>query len=189
MKYTLTNQPQQISETKGEIENFSSYTIVLAAGTTPPTESTARITVSPWKSYPFKTSQGESLYAWIPNIAEGNSIEVSVVNFPLGEEGGDEVAKLSEQIQNLSGYVNVLAVEDMYAIDILNASNKNIEIETRCNLYIELTYTYESAITWFNGINWLSGFAPTLYQGKTYGINFSTKDGGASWNGMLIGGW
>lgn len=101
MKYTLTNQPQKINETKGEIENLSPYTIVLAAGTATPTEDTARITVKPWGSYSFKVALGEFLYAWIINEESGTTTEVSVVNFSLESEGGD-IVELNEQIQNLS---------------------------------------------------------------------------------------
>ena len=114
------------------------------------------------------------------------------------------LTEVEEQIQNLSSFVDVVAVDDIYNIDLENATNKKIAIETedevskeislsnvptRCQLFLELTYTNECAITWFDGVNWLSGFAPTLYEGKTYVIVFFTNDGGVTWNASTPVGW
>lgn len=109
MKYILTNQPQKINETKGEIENLSvRHTIVLAAGTSIPSVGTSTITVRPGESYPFKTILGEALYAWIINANDDETLEVSVINFPSEGEGGDtdisaietEIINQGKQLQN-----------------------------------------------------------------------------------------
>jgi hypothetical protein len=118
--------------------------------------------------------------------------------------GLDPSEELGEQIQNLSDFIPIVAVDDIYSIDLLNTANKKVEIATgdatgktislldvptRCELYIEFEYANECAITWFDGISWLSGFAPTFYEGKTYRLVFSTKDSGTTWHGMYSGGW
>ncbi len=109
MKYILTNQPQKINETKGEIQNVSvRHTIVLAAGTSIPSVGTSTITVRPGESYPFKTILGEALYAWIINANDDETLEVSVINFPSEGEGGDtdisaietEIINQGKQLQN-----------------------------------------------------------------------------------------
>ncbi|HAS80389.1 MAG TPA: hypothetical protein DCR90_05760 [Fusobacteriaceae bacterium] len=111
MKYILTNKPQKINETKGEIQNVSvRHVIVLAAGTSIPSVDTSTITVRPGESYPFKTVLGEVLYAWIINANDDETLEVSVINFPSEGEGGDtdisaietEIINQGKQIQNLS---------------------------------------------------------------------------------------
>ncbi len=109
MKYILTNKPQKINETKGEIQNVSvRHVIVLAAGTSIPSVDTSTITVRPGESYPFKTVLGEVLYAWIINANDDETLEVSVINFLSEGEGGDtdisaietEIISQGKQIQN-----------------------------------------------------------------------------------------
>jgi hypothetical protein len=43
-----------------------------------------------------------------------------------------------------------------------------------------LTYT-SGTITWFSGVRWILGSAPTLTGGKVYEIIFTTIDGGSTW--------
>jgi hypothetical protein len=43
-----------------------------------------------------------------------------------------------------------------------------------------LTYT-SGTITWFSGVNWVGGTAPTFTGGKKYEIVFSTENGGTTW--------
>jgi hypothetical protein len=49
-----------------------------------------------------------------------------------------------------------------------------------------LYFTYTSgAITWFSGITWDGGTAPTLTTTKVYEFTFKTYDGGTNWLGMI----
>ena len=43
------------------------------------------------------------------------------------------------------------------------------------------------AITWFAGITWAAGAAPTMALSKKYLMVFTTDDGGTSWLGALVG--
>jgi len=49
-----------------------------------------------------------------------------------------------------------------------------------------LLFTYTSGtITWFSGITWDGGSAPTLTGGKIYEFTFKTYNGGTNWYGAI----
>lgn len=48
---------------------------------------------------------------------------------------------------------------------------------------VEITHT-SGTITWFSGVQWPGGTAPTLTTGKTHLFTFVTDDGGARWRGV-----
>ena len=47
---------------------------------------------------------------------------------------------------------------------------------------LELTHT-SGTVTWFGGVQWPGGTAPTLTTGKVHLFTFVTDDGGTSWRG------
>jgi hypothetical protein len=47
---------------------------------------------------------------------------------------------------------------------------------------LELTHT-SGTVTWFSGVQWPGGTAPTLTTGKVHLFTFVTDDGGTSWRG------
>lgn len=116
----------------------------------------------------------------------------------------DKVDKdeLNTQMAEMLNYSTVAAVADVYTIDFANSPVKNVKIETEdtnaktvaisnvptdAELFIELTYTNAAAITWFAGITWLSGSAPTFTAGKVYRIALWKY--GSDWHGNCVGGW
>ncbi len=56
----------------------------------------------------------------------------------------------------------------------------NVPSSKAFDLRLLLTYT-SGTITWFSGVNWVGGTAPTLTGGKKYEIIFTTFDGGTTW--------
>jgi hypothetical protein len=50
---------------------------------------------------------------------------------------------------------------------------------------LELTHT-SGTITWFSGVEWPGGTAPTLTTGKTHLFMFVTDDGGSRWRGASL---
>ena len=48
---------------------------------------------------------------------------------------------------------------------------------------LELTHT-NGTVTWFSGVQWPGGTAPTLTTGRTHLFVFCTDDGGARWRGV-----
>ena len=113
-----------------------------------------------------------------------------------------KLEQLDSQMAEILNYSTVAAVSDVYTIDFANSPIKNVKIETEdtnaktvaisnvptdAELFIELTYTNAAAITWFAGITWLSGAAPTFETGKVYRIALFKY--GTGWHGNCVGGW
>ena len=113
-----------------------------------------------------------------------------------------KLEQLNTQMAEMLNYSTVAAVADVYTIDFANSPVKNVKIETEdtnaktvaisnvptdAELFIELTYTNAAAITWFAGITWLSGSAPTFTAGKVYRIALWKY--GSDWHGNCVGGW
>lgn len=48
---------------------------------------------------------------------------------------------------------------------------------------LELTHT-SGTVTWFSGVQWPGGIAPSLITGKTHLFTFVTDDGGTRWRGV-----
>lgn len=48
---------------------------------------------------------------------------------------------------------------------------------------LELTHT-SGTVTWFSGVQWPGGVAPSLTTGKTHLFTFVTDDGGTRWRGV-----
>lgn len=51
---------------------------------------------------------------------------------------------------------------------------------------IELTNGGSAAITWFSGVKWAGGTAPTLTSAGIDILGFYTTDGGTTWRGMVL---
>jgi hypothetical protein len=116
-----------------------------------------------------------------------------------------EIAQTKSDIESdIASITIVAAVSNAYAIDFANKPSINraittgdtvaktvsvSNVPTRTEMYLELIYTNAAAITWFSGITWLSGSAPTLTAGKTYRMAFFTSNGGTTWHGVSVGGW
>ena len=52
---------------------------------------------------------------------------------------------------------------------------------------LELTNAAAFNITWFSGVKWASGTAPTLTSSGKDVLGFYTHDSGTTWNGFLLG--
>lgn len=137
-------------------------------------------------------------------VAVDGNIELTANDIPYDEDTSVKVKidELRQQINTLD-YSTVAAVTDVYTIDFANSPVKNVKIETEdtnaktvalanvptgdAELFIELTYSNAAAITWFAGITWLSGAAPTFETGKVYRIALFKY--GTGWHGNCVGGW
>jgi hypothetical protein len=55
------------------------------------------------------------------------------------------------------------------------------------SLILDLTNGGSSAVTWWSGVKWASGAAPTLTASGRDVLGFFTEDGGTTWNGFVLG--
>jgi len=57
---------------------------------------------------------------------------------------------------------------------------------TAASFILELTNAGSAAITWFSGVKWAGGTAPTLTASGVDVLGFYTHNGGATWRGFLL---
>jgi hypothetical protein len=55
------------------------------------------------------------------------------------------------------------------------------------SLVLDLTNGGSAAVTWWSGVEWASGTAPTLTASGRDVLGFFTHDGGTTWNGFVLG--
>ncbi len=58
---------------------------------------------------------------------------------------------------------------------------------TSISFVIELTNAGAFTLTWFSGVKWAGGTAPTLTSSGKDVLGFYTHDAGTTWNGFLLG--
>lgn len=56
---------------------------------------------------------------------------------------------------------------------------------TVCSFTLELTNGGSAIVTWWSGIKWTGGTAPTLTSAGVDILGFYTRDGGTTWRGMV----
>jgi hypothetical protein len=61
----------------------------------------------------------------------------------------------------------------------------NVPASRSYSFTLELTHT-SGTVTWFSGVQWPGGTAPTLTNGKTSLFMFVTDDGGTRWRGAAL---
>lgn len=122
----------------------------------------------------------------------------------IADVTGLQTALDSAGTTDLTGYTTVAEASTIYALNLLSKPSLNFKIEstnataksvtvanilTVAEIFLEVKYTTACALTWFSGIVWLGGSAPTLTAGKVYRMAFFTADAGTTWHGVSQGGW
>jgi len=116
-----------------------------------------------------------------------------------------EIESIESDVISALNLISVIAESsNVFTVDLQSKAFKNVRltvsdtnaktialanIPTECEIYMELICTSTASVTWFSGITWLSGSAPTLTSGKTYRMAFFTSNGGTTWHGASVGGW
>lgn len=59
--------------------------------------------------------------------------------------------------------------------------------DTAISFILDLTNGGSAAITWWAGVKWAGGTAPTLTASGRDVLGFFTYDGGATWTGLVLG--
>jgi hypothetical protein len=57
---------------------------------------------------------------------------------------------------------------------------------TTASFILELTNGGSATVTWFTGVKWAGGTAPTLTAAGVDILGFYSHDGGATWRGLML---
>jgi len=139
------------------------------------------------------TASSEDADLWFETVIAGASVE----QMRLGAKGlGIGVAapagKLDvngNQMSNIVavGALNIDCSAGNYFTKTINANStftvSNVPASRAYAFTLELTHT-SGTVTWFSGVQWPAGTAPTLTTGKVHLLTFVTDDGGTSWRGV-----
>jgi hypothetical protein len=64
----------------------------------------------------------------------------------------------------------------------------NVATTGSVNSFIfDVTNGGSAVITWFSGVKWVGGTAPTLTTAGRDAVGFFTHDGGTTWSGLVLG--
>ena len=81
----------------------------------------------------------------------------------------------------------ICRVTDNYFTKTISANStftvSNVPSSRAFAFTLELTHT-SGTVTWFSGVQWPGGVAPSLTTGKTHIFVFLTDDGGTRWRGV-----
>jgi len=96
---------------------------------------------------------------------------------------------ITQTVQSVSS-LNIDCNAGNYFTETINANStftvSNVPASgTVYSFTLELTHT-SGAVTWWSGLEWPGGTAPTLTTGKTHLFVFVTDDGGTRWRGAAL---
>ncbi|MBB6191507.1 hypothetical protein FHS51_001734 [Sphingobium wenxiniae] len=136
---------------------------------------------------------------------DGLSAEILAITNAIGSLTDDLSGKAAAASPTLSGaiYANGSQRANVTAMAALNidcaagnyftktiAGNStftvsNVPASRSYGFTLELTHT-SGTVTWFSGVQWPNGAAPSLTTGKVHLFIFHTDDGGATWRGAAL---
>jgi hypothetical protein len=120
-------------------------------------------------------------------------------NIVLGTDGSTTLGTANVTNLDLSGNygqsivavgaLNIDCSAGNYFTKTINGAStftvSNVPVSRSYSFTLELTHT-SGAITWFSGVEWPGGTAPTLTTGKTHLFMFITDDGGTRWRASSL---
>ena len=92
------------------------------------------------------------------------------------------VAMPANAIDLSAGNVFTKTISGATTLTVLNTPSTGIA----ASFILELTNAGSAAITWFSGVKWAGGTAPTLTAVGVDVLGFYSHDGGTTWRGMML---
>ena len=93
------------------------------------------------------------------------------------------VAMAANDINLLSGNYFTKTISGATTLTVSNVPASG----TAASFVLDLTNGGSAAITWWSGVKWAGGTAPTLTAAGRDCLGFFTHDGGTTWTGLLLG--
>lgn len=136
----------------------------------------------------------------------GNAVSLSAlgadtnIGLTLGGKGSGRVAS-SSVLQSTKGFLETRTAMGANDIDLStgNVFTKTISGATTLTVsntpssgtvatfILDLTDGGSATITWWSGVKWVGGTAPTLTTAGRDVLGFFTHDGGTTWTGLVLG--
>ena len=102
------------------------------------------------------------------------------------------IAKSLKETKTIQGTSNVLNlsssnlfVKTITAATVFSLTNLPPNDGTVYSFILDLTNGGNFGVTWFSGIKWSKGTAPTLTANGRDVVGFYTHDGGTTWTGVI----
>lgn len=115
------------------------------------------------------------------SVAVGQSAAAANTKFDLAGTYAQTITAI--------GALNVDCSTGNYFTKTINGAStftvSNVPASRAYAFTLELTHT-SGTVTWFSGVEWPSGTAPTLTTGKTHLFMFATDDGGTRWRASSL---
>jgi len=110
------------------------------------------------------------------NIAKINTAQTWTGAQKFGRLSGAIATTSGTALNNTTGNEHTRSVSTSTTFTVSNVPSSGEAFHMR----LKITYS-SGTITWFSGVQWPGGNAPSFTASKKYDIIFSTEDGGSSW--------
>lgn len=94
-----------------------------------------------------------------------------------------KVAMAADNIDMSAGNLFTKTISGATSLTVSNVPASG----TLASFILDLTNGGSAAITWWSGVKWAGGTAPTLTAAGRDVLGFYTHDGGTAWTGLLLG--
>ncbi|MBS7737788.1 MULTISPECIES: hypothetical protein [unclassified Chelatococcus] len=123
---------------------------------------------------------GTEVQAFDANYAKTNAAQTWTGSQLFGQIAGTVTAIAASAIDCSLGNVFTKTVNGN-----ITFTTSSVPASRAYGFTLVLTYT-SGTITWFSGVQWRDGEAPSFTGGKTYFVIFETLNGGTTWRGAAL---
>jgi len=120
-------------------------------------------------------------------IASGDSVAIptgsTINNSVITGTKETKVAMAANDVDLSSGNYFTKTISTTTTLTVSNVPTTG----TAVSFILDLTNGGAGTITWWSGMKWASGTAPTLTASGRDVLGFFTHDGGTTWSGFLLG--
>lgn len=124
-------------------------------------------------------TDGSGTLGWTSTLSTSNPTFTGAI-YANGSYRGNLTAVSALDIDCSAGNYFTKTINGASTFTVSNVPSSRVYAFT-----LELTHT-SGTITWFSGVEWPSGTAPTLTTGKTHLFLFVTDDGGTRWRASSL---
>lgn len=126
---------------------------------------------------------------WVELVSAGPLFDPSLGPMTVGGRitvnGGIREKKVNVTASNIDTAAGAIFVKTIAANTTFTVSNVPAT-GTSTSFMLELTNAGAYTLTWWSGVKWVAGTAPSLTASGTDVLSFYTYDGGSTWRGTIV---